>query len=301
MNGKNLQISYITSVIIYCVNSEIFQLERATQNQLSCPSGEELVIKSATSNTEYFRKECSEKNSCNLVSNINVRIEYACLQCIKTNICTNGYCKDNINQLIKEEIKKKISAKRVKRNDGHGPENEEPILLAALSNMYKCMGNVHTTRIAERDNPVTERMDMDVQLNGNRIVRIPVFIKATIFRRHLKSYTSRDTWKTAVIKQMEDMNFIEEYDEKGHLLAHSLGGNEDVPNIVPMAKNLNRHGGKDEEQRDALREFDFPQSEWRNIEGRLKKFLENNPGGRIDWILGSPQLTLKSWSIDRAK
>ncbi len=64
----------------------------------------------------------------------------------------------------------------------------------------------------------------------------PVITKNEIHRNSLQgSYKSK-------IKNIQDIGGIDGLDDKGHIIAHSLGGNSGKLNIVPQSKNINRQG-----------------------------------------------------------
>lgn len=58
---------------------------------------------------------------------------------------------------------------------------------------------------------------------------------------------------------------IKKYDDGGHLIASQFGGSGDLDNLVPMAKNINRSGGK-----------------WYNMEQEWAKELEKDPPTKVD-------------------
>jgi hypothetical protein len=69
---------------------------------------------------------------------------------------------------------------------------------------------------------------------------------------------------------MTNMNALRD-DERGHLLAASLGGTNEEFNIVPQTSLINRNVGS--------QGYTF----WYPLEQQIREFLDRNPGAYVLW------------------
>lgn len=89
-------------------------------------------------------------------------------------------------------------------------------------------------------------------------------------------------------------------DERGHLIARELGGDQSFLNVVPMARGVNRHtsqGTSDSVEpnlsvnplglplKQNLYDMGYPLSVWRKNEQFIRDFLDKNPGGFVDYTV----------------
>ncbi|KAG5898100.1 hypothetical protein JTB14_027457 [Gonioctena quinquepunctata] len=131
-----------------------------------------------------------------------------------------------------------------------------------------------------------------ILLNNNQ--KLPLYQIADIRKRHLPAPNSRKNFGSDVEQQMRLMGMLRT-DDRGHLLAHSLGGSSTALNIIPMTKNVNRNC----ERLPGNRELGLPTSYWRSNEDYIRRFLYRDyPGGRVTWrialkykdnVLNNPQ------------
>lgn len=123
--------------------------------------------------------------------------------------------------------------------------------------------NVHTESIDLQNNPVIEYGERKVPN-----VRVPWFIVAKIRKRHV-GHPRTAISNTIQPFLVRNMGFRVNNDERGHILAHTLGGPSDQTyNFMPMTKNLNR--GRN--------------NFWSIAEVNVSKFLkENGPNSLAVW------------------
>lgn len=108
---------------------------------------------------------------------------------------------------------------------------------------------------------------VDTGTNGNKEqVTLPIFVEADIRARHRKS-SQRPGIPSKITKNLQQMQLIDEIDHRGHILAYSLGGPNEIYNFVPMAKKVNCG----------------PDSLWREIEREISKFLKTHKDGHVEW------------------
>lgn len=164
---------------------------------------------------------------------------------------------------------------RRKRVPGQRQTIDELILMYTAFSLSRV--TFHTYTDIQNPSPVRVLATIDT---GSII--LPAFIEADILPSHLPPPNSQPSFPTAVNTQMTAMGQLDD-DERGHLLAHSLGGSTDTSNIVPMAARVNRHMQQTAENRYAR----YPASFWRSNEDFIRNFLRSNTTtARVHWRLG---------------
>lgn len=150
--------------------------------------------------------------------------------------------------------------------------------LARLIDFYRSLPYARSYRPNNPNNPVTSYGVLQIDDEQE----VPLYIEADIRREHLQRYRDRPNFGDDVKKQMRLMGKLAT-DDHGHLLAHSLGGSSTALNIVPMARNVNRHL----QYSDGAQEMGIPRSFWRSNEDWIGRFLKNRDysNGRVTWRL----------------
>ena len=93
---------------------------------------------------------------------------------------------------------------------------------------------------------------------------LPLQVRAKLFKKKNPETRRTDfgkTKRTTHTNRMEEMNWLVETDERGHLLASELDGPAELWNLVPQSKKQNRH------QKSVYENF-------RRIEGQVAKFIQ---------------------------
>ena len=118
--------------------------------------------------------------------------------------------------------------------------------------------------------PITSIVTVTVSPNNNEIVnkKLPLVIRATLRRQFLNNV--REPIPAFIEHQMLLMN-RNPNDERGHLLASSLGGPMHEYNFAPQTPIVNRNFGGE--------------SYWYHIEGNIRDTLSRNDVDHIDWTL----------------
>lgn len=95
-----------------------------------------------------------------------------------------------------------------------------------------------------------------------------------VMRARISSSTlqPRESFGHGIAKRMRELNALPS-DERGHILASTLGGPKDVINIIPQAAKVNRVT------------FTGDTSFWRIHEEDLRKMITQHPGSYINWLI----------------
>lgn len=137
----------------------------------------------------------------------------------------------------------------------------------ALAATYRRYYNEH---IVNNQGAVRSYITMRVPpIQGLNDIDVPVFVHARVEARHL---VDRTNIPSAVTRRMIDMNAVRDQpdlpnDERGHLVAASLGGPNDVWNFVPQTPGANRRYGF--------------YSHWYTFEGEIRDYIRRT-GGYVD-------------------
>ncbi|XP_059488170.1 uncharacterized protein LOC132203994 [Neocloeon triangulifer] len=124
--------------------------------------------------------------------------------------------------------------------------------------------------VSSVDNPIIEYLVWPAPPVANMEDNVPLtyFIRARITPRHR---ARREPIPSMINRRMTNMN-AEVGDERGHLLAASLGGPTVDFNFAPQSRLVNRNAG------DGL-------SCWFALEQEIRSFLDGNPNSYVDWNL----------------
>jgi len=101
-------------------------------------------------------------------------------------------------------------------------------------------------------------------LSNGESIELTVRIRAIVRQRHLQRRTSMSDSLSTLIQNLDAVNG----DERGHLIAASLGGTNDPYNIVPQHRGTNRRCGAT--------------SHWITIENEIRAFLNANGDRRVN-------------------
>lgn len=133
-----------------------------------------------------------------------------------------------------------------------------------LAQTYEQMFNARRHVINTPSVSVTSYVAMRVP----PIEQLPLVVRASIYPRHLNQ--GRENIPDFVSVRMDWMNSLPG-DERGHLVAASLGGPTHDFNFVPQTSNVNRRY--------------LGESYWYTIEGDIRRFLRSPNAGRVDWTV----------------
>lgn len=129
--------------------------------------------------------------------------------------------------------------------------------------------NYNTTTFSSGSNfPIRSAVTMTVPSHNQGVVRIPLAIRARLTRANING--AREAIPNFVEQQMIEMDRYPN-DERGHLLAASLGGPSHDYNFAPQSTIVNRNYGGP--------------SYWYEIEQNLRKALNEDTTAYIDWTV----------------
>lgn len=262
--------------------------------------------------TKYFQDECNWKDrkceftptgGLNFNTDRRIGIEYECRPCSSLHSIQN-YC---LQYLIDSEKVKKIENYFHSRivvqknstdieycfpnnnnNNNRIKREKPPMSMDELIDIYRHLYNADVIDYTPNSNsPITNIGTLRVDVNElEQSQRIPTFLTATIRRVHLPTTSHPNNYPADVERQMSIMGGLLDTDDRGHLLAHSLGGSSTCLNMIPMARRLNRHFlPENKEFKEELRLDRIPLSLWRSNEAYIRLFLDRNPNGRVEWRL----------------
>lgn len=158
------------------------------------------------------------------------------------------------------------------RQEGHCPRH--PSLSDVASYLESTF---QTQQVHNNMGAITSITTRNITRKNGTVVTLVYTMRATISSN---TFQRRQAFPSGVNARMRELNAVTSdnskggvYDDRGHLLASTLGGPSDVLNIVPQHSELNRHavGG------------DF--TLWYRIEQEIRDYIIQNPGSYIHWIV----------------
>lgn len=119
--------------------------------------------------------------------------------------------------------------------------------------------------------PIESVQYTEGQQNGKRLTRVD-HLEARITNDHLG--------RGRVFSHSGPTNELflavsEQGDERGHIVANSLGGLAEWYNLTPQSNIANRNKGTPT----------TAVEQWRNTERKIQKFLKANADGYVDWVV----------------
>ncbi|OXA53602.1 hypothetical protein Fcan01_11032 [Folsomia candida] len=156
-------------------------------------------------------------------------------------------------------------------------DDEEVLREYGVENFATVLELTYANRIhpGDPDNPITEvTWEWAPHRTGMNNVQLAYVIRATIRPEHLQNRTDIPSWVTT---RMRDMDYLPGRDERGHLVAASLGGPTTWYNFAPQTQTVNRNVGYGGQRAGG--------SWWFRIEEELRTFLRRPDVGYIDWVL----------------
>lgn len=254
------------------------------QMHLVCPNDYVISIKDATlsnaalicfsdcsdiDKTSYVRNKCDNKISCEIFPESSwgfqkFNIKYECMPYIGSLI---AYFNDNLINYNGEDLKYcKEHEKRQRRQSIDDVVNAMTMSLDAIIETRSRRLDHRVVRPAWNDQtqPVQEYGEIRF---GNAYY--PSYIVANIRHGHVSQARPRITDGVTNFLR-NNMGLISGTDERGHLLAHSIGGpSNETFNFIPQTRLLNRGTG----------------SIWRSFEDRIPRFLNDDQQEQVRWQL----------------
>jgi hypothetical protein len=133
-----------------------------------------------------------------------------------------------------------------------------------LANVILRDSQTYQNRIVQDDQTsINSYSTIIAPLNNGRSIELTVRIRAVVRRRHLQARTSMSNSLNTLIQNLDAVDG----DERGHLIAASLGGTNDAYNIVPQHRGTNRRCGAT--------------SHWITLENEIRAFLNANSDRRV--------------------
>lgn len=232
--------------------------------------------------SKIFRERCAYNNECiftptraifgNCSYEMILQVDYEC----KSNI-GNSY-----------QLKKKMHCFSVDSDGKYCFNTKTRQKRQGSNNQCSRVENLNTLAHDLETNPVLitqQRTDMGA-VTSTTICHFPrsngsYVDLVLVMRARISSNTiqPRQGFPSGVTARMAELNTIPRssgasfYDDRGHLLASTLGGPSHRLNIVPQHSELNRHA--------SLNGFSF----WIQIEGDIRRIVANNPGSYVDWLI----------------
>lgn len=147
-------------------------------------------------------------------------------------------------------------------------------VLAAANSLENRRG-FRTTRSPANMGAITSITVLDWLRGTGKFVELVYVMRARLSRNTLQR---RETYPVGTDERMEDLDARyttreQHGDDKGHLLASTLGGPRHILNIVPQDAHLNRVVDRG------------VGSQWLLIESFLREQIRDHPGLQIDWTM----------------
>lgn len=241
--------------------------DETTRAQEQCNCREECVIKPSA---------CEHSHSDNYIS-----LNYECERL--TYERRYGCLLDGIRAKEMTECSPKLNSVRRKRV----VPNKDlyfsiPLSVTAYLAFYRAYDRVLHHALPGGQSPIVELGSLTVDLHG-QLYPIPAYVRAVFRHEHLRTTPQRD-FGPGMSDHMHLMGQLET-DDRGHLIPHSLGGEETELNIVPQAASLNRGFRTGVQFVNGVSLEGVPTSLWRRHERLMVAFLRSNPLNTINFAV----------------
>jgi hypothetical protein len=165
---------------------------------------------------------------------------------------------DTLLKTLNSEVNNTLS--REKRVFDYGTNSVNSLARVILSD-----SQTYQNRIVQDDQiSITGYSTIIAPLPNGESIELTVRIRAVVRHRHLRSRTPMSNSLNTLMQNLDAVNG----DERGHLIAASLGGTNDPYNIVPQHRGTNRRCGAT--------------SHWITIENEIRAFLNASSDRRVD-------------------
>lgn len=237
--------------------------------------------------TEKWQKACNNKMQCNTdidCSHAEFKLDSDCVPC---DYVENEECQIYKYKSIQKSVEKLsegyCTLKKQKRSEKSPKRDASSMnVLPDLITLYGYLMKVAFINPHSLTGPITELAVAEFE-NNNRLMRIPVYVKAKIYSKHLQ--TDSRSFNFDVNSQMEFMG-QQQYDKWTHLLPPCLGGTGTSLNVIPMTKNRVRNmSGLKKLMKGDNMNVTLSTTYWRCTEDFLLMFLFYNLDGRVDWTV----------------